>query len=167
MGKSVGKQAAGFLECENVFDSAAKLAEFYRQHTTSEVLGEIIRNSQQFSNSYLRIQENPIYRTMSGQKVKIGQFSLGYLVPVISLPFPKSGGITTCFTKVGCFLLSNVLIYPMYLRRRKNKSFEFSTPEKNHLEWLERDLNADGFEEDTTGTANFQPNLDGPSFQSN
>ena len=146
----------GFLNVKCFDLGAAKLAEFYNQHTTSEVLGEIIRNSQQFSNSYLQIQENPIYRTMSGQKVKIGQFSLGYLVPGYVFTVPKSGGYYDMFYKGWMFfLLSNVLIYPMYLRRRKNKSFEFSTPEKNHLEWLERDLNADGFEEDTTRDSEF------------
>jgi hypothetical protein len=148
----------GFLNVKCFDLGAASLAEFYNQHTTSEVLNEIIQNPQQFSSSYLRIQENPVYRTMSNQKVKTGQFTIGYLVPGYVVAAPKSGGYYDLFYKGWIlFLVSNVLIYPVYLRRRKNKSFEPLTipAEANQIEWLEKDLNIDGFEEDTTRDSEF------------
>lgn len=148
----------GFLNVKCFDLGASRLAEFYNQHTTSEVLGEIIQNPQQFSNSYLEVQENPIYRTMSNQKVKIGQYALGYLVPGYVAATPKSGGYYDMFYKGWMlFLVSNMLIYPVYLRRRKKFSdSSLAIPaEANQIEWLERDLNADGFEEDTTRDSEF------------
>lgn len=153
------KRQLGFLNVKCFDLGASKLAEFYNQHTTSEVLDEIIQNGQQFSSTYLRIQENPVYRTMSNQKVKTGQFALGYLVPGYITSMPQSGGFYDMFYKGWMlFLLSNIMIYPVYLRRRKTKSFTLQgPPEKNNIEWLEKDLNLDGFEEDTTRDNDFSP----------
>jgi hypothetical protein len=151
------KRQLGFLNVKCFDLGASKLAEFYNQHTTSEVLNEIILNSQQFSNTYLKIQETPIYRTMSNQKVKTGQFTIGYLVPGFIAAAPVSGGYYDVFYKGWMlFLLSNIMIYPFYLRRRKNNSFMLQgPPEKNNIEWLEKDLNVDGFDEDTTRDNDF------------
>lgn len=151
------KRQLGFLNVKCFDLGASKLAEFYNQHTTNEVLAQVIQNPQEFSNDYLEIIEQPVYRNMNGQKVKIGQYAIGYLRPGFVNATPQAGGYYDMFYKGWVlFLVSNIMIYPLYLRRRRQKSVAFeATATKDHLEWLERDLNIDGFEEDTTRDSDF------------
>jgi len=146
------KRQVGFLNVKCFDLGAAKVAEFYNQHTTGEVLEQIIQNPQEFAGQFLQINQQPIFRNMNGMKVKAGQFTIGYLLPGYLPQTPNSGSYyDKYFTGWVLFLVSNVLVYPMYLRRRRKKTKLAGQPmDKNHLEWLEKQLNTDGFEEDTT-----------------
>ncbi len=152
------KRQIGFLNVKCFDLGASSVAEFYNQHTTGEVLQQIIQNPQEFSSPFLKIEEQPIYRNMSGLKVKAGQFTIGFLLPGYLPNTPKSGSYYDGYYKGWMiFLLSNMLFYPLYLRRRKKYSQLGDAPkaEKDHLEWLEKQLNTDGFEEDTTRDSEF------------
>jgi hypothetical protein len=152
------KRQLGFLNVKCFDLGAFQLAAFYNQHTTAEVLEHIIQNPQEFSNPYLQIREEPVFRIMNNQKVKIGQYAIGYLLPGYLPITPKSGSYYDIFYKGWMvFLLSNMMIYPILRRRRKNSFLlDDSKRAKDHLEWLEQDLNAADFEEDTTRDSEFQ-----------
>lgn len=143
------KNQVGFINVKSFELGATQLANFYNEHTTDEVLQEIIQNPQTFSNSYLQLETQPVFRTMQNQKVKIGQIAMGYIAPGYHHSIPKVGGYYDKIYKGWMiFLLSNIMLYPLYLkRRRKVPSIR---KEKDHLEWLEEDLQTGNFEEDTT-----------------
>lgn len=143
------KSRIGFINAKSFDQGANQLGNFYNEHTTEEVLQEIIQNPQTFSNSYLEIQNRPVFRTMQNQKVKIGQVAMGYIAPGYHASMPKAGGYyDTLYKGWLIFLLSNVMLYPLYLRRRDKAPVV--RKEKDHLEWLEADLQTGNFEEDTT-----------------
>lgn len=152
------KKQIGFLNVKCFDLGASKIAEYYNQHTTGEVLGQIIQNPQEFSNAFLKIEQQPVFRNMNGLKVKAGHFTIGYLLPGFISKTPKSGSYYDGYYKGWIFFLfSNVMIYPFYLRRRKNKSkYSSIKTDRNHLDWLEKQLNTDGFEEDTTRDSEFE-----------
>jgi hypothetical protein len=152
------KREVGFLNVKSFDLGASRIADYYNQHTTDEVLQQIIQNPQEFSGAFLQIEEHPVFRNMSGQKVKAGQFTIGFILPGFLPQTPESGSYYDSYYKSWIlFLVTNVVFYPLYLRRRKkySKISNFPKMEKDRLEWLEKQLNTEGFEEDTARDSEF------------
>lgn len=145
------KTQIGYINVKSFDQGATQLASLYNEQTTSEVLQRIAQNPQEFANPYLQIETQQIYRSMQNQKVKIGQMVIGYMLPGYHKSIPHVGGYyNLIYQGWMLFLLSNMMLYPMYLRRRLAVFRPAIKKEKDHLEWLEQELNIGSFEEDTT-----------------
>lgn len=144
------KKQTGYINEAYSATHMPELVAFRGKNSKENTLQKIIEAPHEFKNSYLHMEESPIYQTMKTTKVKVGQVVIAYCLPGYMPNVPKSGAYYDMFYKGWMlFLATNVMIYPLYLRRRKKVAqVAESISTKDQLEWLEQKLD-DGMDDDT------------------
>ena len=126
----------GYLN-KSLFSELPGVQKEYEGLSHQDMLEKVSESPREFESPYHRIDFEDAYQMISGRKVRVGKIAIGFMRPGKLSFFQSPGKYYQNFYGAWIFfLLSNMMIYPIYLRFRRRHG----NSKAYQIEWLEKKL---------------------------